>query len=58
MSCLVLIVAAALSWAVTCMLWMLISACFGFEFSLLTATGIWLVIALVRFAFSDNGRSK
>lgn len=53
--CLVVLVAfaiaLALSWGITAGLVFLICKCFSWEFSLLTATGIWLIILLASSAF-------
>lgn len=38
----------ALSWVITCGLVTLVCMCFGWEFSLLTATGIWLAACIIR----------
>ena len=42
-----LIIAYGLSWLFTVGIIKLITICFGIGFSLLTATGIWLVMLLV-----------
>ena len=49
-----MIVAAifAFSWAVTCGIIKLITVCFGLKFSWKIATGIWLVMFLVKGVFS------
>lgn len=47
---------AGLSWIATCGLIYLIALCFGWEFSWLIATGIWLGLALVSGLFSVNAR--
>lgn len=44
----------AFSWAIVAALVWLISMCFGFEFSLLLATGVWLVAMLVRFTLNGT----
>lgn len=48
---LVVIFCYAISWIVTCGLIKLISLCFGFAFSWAIATGIWLVLVLLRSVF-------
>lgn len=52
MGCLIAILIGALgyalSWVITCALVTLVCMCFSWEFSLLTATGIWLVLVLIR----------
>ena len=47
----------ALSWIVTCGLIKLITFCFGWAFSWAIATGIWLVILILKTIFYD-GSSK
>lgn len=47
----------ALSWIVTCGLTKLITLCFGWAFSWAIATGIWLVILILKTIFYD-GSSK
>ena len=42
------VVYCGLSWLVTAGIIKLITLCFGWPFSLLTATGIWLITALAR----------
>ena len=41
----------ALSWIITCGFIKLICLCFGLTFSWAIATGIWLVILLLRLVF-------
>lgn len=53
MTCLVTVFVIALSWGIVCLLWWLISLCFGFGFSWLTATGVWLAAMLIKFLLSD-----
>lgn len=45
------LLALALSWIVTCVIIKLITLCFGVAFSWLIATGIWLVILLLKSVF-------
>ena len=42
------LVVAAFSWALTCLLVFLIALCFGLKFDLAVATGIWLVLWLLK----------
>lgn len=42
----------AISWAICTGLIYLICLCFSWKFSVLAATGIWLVICLIKGAFS------
>ena len=44
----------AFSWIVTCGLVKLITLCFGWTFSWSIATGIWLVMILLKSIFSHN----
>lgn len=46
----------ALGWLLTCGIIKLICLCFGLTFSWLTATGIWLIMILLRSVF--GGRSN
>lgn len=48
----------ALSWAVTIGIIKLITLCFGWNFSILIATGIWLAMLLIHFCFKSNNSSK
>ena len=52
-----IIFAYALSWIATCGLIKLITLCFGWAFSWAIATGIWLVMVLLKSIFY-NGSSK
>ena len=47
----------ALGWIVTCGLIKLITLCFGWAFSWAIATGVWLVILILKTIFYD-GSSK
>ena len=49
-----LVVYCGLSWIVTAGIIKLITLCFGWPFSLLTATGIWLILALARSVFKPG----
>ena len=44
----------ALSWGVTIGIIKLITMCFNWKFSLLGATGVWLIIILFRGIFQQN----
>lgn len=48
----VFLVILSLSWIVTCGIIKLITVCFGLEFSWTVATGIWLVMFLLKGLFS------
>ena len=54
----ILIGLGAISWLITCGLFYLITLCFSLEFSWLTATGVWLVIILLRSIFSITVKNK
>lgn len=55
---LVLAVSLGMSWAVTVGLIKLVTICFGWPFSLLTATGIWLILLLARSIFKSRSRNE
>lgn len=46
------IVVAAISWVATAFMVWLISLCFGFNFTLLVATGVWLSLLLLSGAMN------
>ena len=46
----------AVSWGVTCGIIKLVTLCFGCTFTWKMATGIWLIIFLVRAVFSRTNR--
>ncbi len=48
----ILIALYGVSWIATCGIIKLITICFGFTFKWSIATGIWLVLALLRGIFS------
>ena len=48
----------AISWLITCGIFYLITLCFSLEFSWLTATGVWLVMILLRSIFSITVKNK
>ena len=51
---LLVVLANVLSWGITVGIIYLITLCFGLEFSLLMATGIWLVLTLVGSFFKSK----
>ena len=53
---LVFIIAASLSWIITCGIVKLITMCFGLTFNWAIATGIWLIMVLLKDIF--NSKSK
>lgn len=56
----ILIVAAlyGLSWIITCGIIKLITMCFGLTFKLSIATGIWLIICILRSIFNVTVKNK
>lgn len=52
---LIFIACLALSWAICCGMMYLICLFLPFEFSIKNATGIWLILLLLKMAFSDGG---
>ena len=52
------LVLGAISWIITCGIFYLITLCFRLEFSWLTATGVWLVMILLRSIFSVTVKNK
>ena len=55
---LVMIASLGVSWLVTVGIIQLIAICFGWPFSLLTATGIWLIMLLARGVFKSKSSHK
>lgn len=55
---LLFIVGYALSWATTVGLVYLVCLCFALKFSLLKATGIWLVLCLLWWFFGKKGGAE
>lgn len=51
-ACLLYIFMCAVSWAISCGVMKLITLCFGWNFSIGTATGIWLVMFLCKHVFN------
>ena len=52
------LVLGAISWLITCGIFYLITLCFGLEFSWLAATGVWLIMVLLRSIFSVTVKNK
>ena len=50
----IIIACYALSWIATCGIIKLITMCFGWTFKWSVATGIWLVMALLKSVFKSN----
>lgn len=55
---LILMFLYALSWLVTCSLIKLITMCFGWTFKWSIATGIWLILCIIKTLFGSNNSSK
>ena len=55
---LLLAVCYGISWIVTCGIIKLITMCFGVEFSLAVATGIWLIICILKSIFNVTVNNK
>lgn len=51
---LVVILMLGISWIATCGIFYLITLCFGWTFSWLTATGIWLILWLLGATFKTT----
>ena len=54
----ILIGLGSISWLITCGLFYLITLCFSLEFSWLTATGVWLVMILLKSIFNTTNKNK
>ena len=54
----IFLVLGAISWLITCGLFYLITLCFSLEFSWLTATGVWLVMILLKSIFNTTNKNK
>ena len=54
----IFLVLGAISWLITCGIFYLITLCFGLEFSWLAATGVWLIMVLLRSIFSVTVKNK
>ena len=52
MAILLLAICYAISWLITCGIIKLITICFGLTFSWAIATGIWLILCLLKSVFS------
>ena len=49
---LLFVICCGISWIVTCGIIKLITMCFGLEFSWAVATGIWLIICILKSIFN------
>ena len=54
----ILALAYGLSWIVTCGIIKLITMCFGWAFKWSIATGIWLIICILRSIFNVTVKNK
>ena len=52
------LILGAISWIITCGIFYLITLCFSLEFSWLTATGVWLVMILLKSIFNTTNKNK
>lgn len=55
---LIFVAAYGLSWIVTCGIIKLITMCFGLTFKWSIATGIWLIICILRSIFNVTVKNK
>lgn len=55
---LLLAVCYGISWIVTCGIIKLITMCFGLKFSWAVATGIWLIICILKSIFNVTVNNK
>lgn len=53
LAALIFIAMYAISWGIVVGLLKLIGLCFGFSISLATATGVWLVLCLVKYILRE-----
>lgn len=54
----VVILLCSVSWIITCGVIKLITMCFGLTFKWSVATGIWLVMALLRTIFKNSSSTR
>lgn len=54
----IVILLYAISWIIACGIIKLITICFGLTFKWSVATGIWLILSLLRFYFKSSTNSK
>ena len=55
---LIFMVNYGISWVITCGIYALICFCFHIEFNWLTATGVWLILMLMKTIFKGEGKSN
>lgn len=48
----------SVSWALTVGIIKLITMCFSWDFSLSVATGVWLILCILKLLFYKSGDSK
>lgn len=53
---LMMVVSYGISWIITCGIFALICLCFHIEFNWLTATGVWLILMLLKTLFKSEGK--
>ena len=53
---LIMIACLGARWLITCGLIKLITICFGLAFSWSIATGIWLILLILKSIFSDSSK--
>lgn len=54
----VVLLSFGLSWLITCGIVYLITACFSLEFKWSIATGIWLILVVIKSIFNNNKTSR
>lgn len=54
MGCLIVAIAYGASWIATCGIIKLVTLCFGWDFSWLISTGIWLIMVLLNMMFKKK----
>lgn len=52
------VVGYGISWGITIGLIYLICLCFSWKFNLLIATGIWLILCLIKLVFPSKGGAE
>lgn len=53
----VILTCTFMSWTITCGIIKLIAVCFGIGFSFKVATGIWLILMLLKFVFGAQDKT-
>lgn len=57
-SILIVAISYGISWIVTCGILKLITMCFGLDFKWTVATGIWLIICILKSIFNVTVKNK